>query len=610
MEPAGAAESAGATATSGGRPAAPGGESRGTPGGRRNRRRSAAERYLVPPPVQLRPMKLQLLRRLVQCLVLVLLVMIPVSARYANYLAARELDKLMTRWDGALQGRALRAVDAIYRALPGHERLRGERLVRDRKRILEATQAVRGGALSLQLGPLSLTDPLAGLESMVASRTAARVLWIGLLVPVALTLVLGKIFCSWICPMGFVFEMTDKLRRVLRFLELRLVNVVPSRSLKFILLGLGLALAAALGAPILVSAYAPAVFARELRDLISANFDLAESGRLGFALQGFSGMAFFLLGLLLVELTASRRWWCRYICPGGATYALLGSRRLLRVQRDPERCTRCGRCDAACHLGLEPMADQTGLECDNCGQCVSNCRDDAIHLRLVAPWSRAGGKRRPVAAALLILALLLGGPAVRAHHILGIPHYAYDERYPQVPVLTYLADAGPIEVRLTGYPGKPAPGEQCFINIYLKEIATGEPYATEVTFRVFLDRMLGGDELIYGPVTAGIEDAVYKFYPRFEDEADYRLRIDFTAEGAPWTIELPMVVGQPGSPLKVVLLAGGAVLLFLLVVRALRIKLQRARQAAKAGEPPLSGSGSPASSPSGDPPATVEPEGP
>ena len=35
---------------------------------------------------------------------------------------------------------------------------------------------------------------------------------------------------------------------------------------------------------------------------------------------------------------------------------------------------------------------------------------------------------------LIVLALLLATTA-SAHHILGIPHYNYDERYPQVPVL-------------------------------------------------------------------------------------------------------------------------------------------------------------------------------
>ena len=65
--------------------------------------------------------KLQVLRRTVQFLVLALVLAIPAVSRYNNYLAARELDKNLERWDGSLQGHALTALDATFRALPEGE---------------------------------------------------------------------------------------------------------------------------------------------------------------------------------------------------------------------------------------------------------------------------------------------------------------------------------------------------------------------------------------------------------------------------------------------------------------------------------------------------------
>ncbi len=89
-------------------------------------------------------------------------------------------------------------------------------------------------------------------------------------------------------------------------------------------------------------------------------------------------MSLIVLGIVLLELTVSRRWWCRYVCPGGALYSLLGWARLVRVKRAASMCTDCGVCVVVCPMGLAPMQDVMGPECDSCGLCISNCGDDAL----------------------------------------------------------------------------------------------------------------------------------------------------------------------------------------------------------------------------------------
>ncbi len=182
--------------------------------------------------------------------------------------------------------------------------------------------------------------------------------------------------------------------------------------------------------------------------------------------------------------------------------------------------------------------------------------------------------RRPLLLIVLIGAVLCAG-AARAHHILGIPHYDYDERYPQVPILTYRVNAGPLEVKMTGYPGQPEPGQQVFLNVYLQNLADGSLFDGEVTLEVLRDRMFGADPVIYGPAVATREEAVFKFFPRFPEEANYTIRILYEAEGAPWTIDLPMVVGEPGSPWLVLIAVAGGMVVFLVGIRAARIKLRR-----------------------------------
>jgi len=511
--------------------------------------------------------KIQVARRTVQWLVVAIVLAVPAIARYANYLTARELTSTLEKWEGSLQGETLQALDAAFRVLPGAESERAGRVDRHRERILAYAQQVRGGPWSFEAGPVSMTDLLAGSESIIGSKRLVKVLLVSLLIPVVATLLLGRVFCSWICPMHLLLEMTDKLRRLLAFLELKPRDIHFDRRTKYVLLVVGLLLTAWLARPVLGTLYPPAIINRELHDFVFGLFDSAEQGRFGLRLGGFTWMSLIIVAIVIFEVTLSRRWWCRYICPGGALYNLLGWRRPVRVKLNEEACTRCTECIPVCPVGLNPMNNRMGAECDNCGLCISHCPDDALDYAV-----QVKGKMSFLPLALAFL--LVASPAV-AHHILGIPHYAYDEQYPQTPVLTYRVESGPFDIKMTGYPGKPKPGERCSVAVYISRLDNGELFDDTVTFTAFRKRWFGKDHAVYGPMDGALEQAVYKFYPQFEEEAEYLLRLEFEAEDTPWILDLPMVVGEPGSPWVVLGSVGGGLLCFVVVIRAIRIKRSR-----------------------------------
>ena len=141
--------------------------------------------------MKLKIRKLQVARRTVQWLVVVLILMIPALARYNNYLSARELDRTLERMEGSLQGAVLQAIDTTLRRLPGGEeqRVDGEVYsVRNREQVLLYAQSLRGGPWSMEIGPVSMTDPVAVAESLAAGKRSSRVLWIGLIIPLLVTL--------------------------------------------------------------------------------------------------------------------------------------------------------------------------------------------------------------------------------------------------------------------------------------------------------------------------------------------------------------------------------------------------------------------------------------
>ena len=111
--------------------------------------------------------------------------------------------------------------------------------------------------------------------------------------------------------------------------------------------------------------------------------------------------------------------------------------------------------------------------------------------------------------------------------------------------------------------------------MYIREVETNASFEGTVTVEVLRDRFIGSDPVIYGPAQAELEESVYKFYPQFGDEANYTLRISYRDQGQPWIIDLPMVIGEPSSPWRVLSGVTGGLLVFLLLIRALKIKQQR-----------------------------------
>ena len=67
-------------------------------------------------------------------------------------------------------------------------------------------RSVSGTLASLKVGPVDLSEPAAALSAALAARSLPAVLLLGLLPALVLSLALGGVFCSWICPFGFLSE--------------------------------------------------------------------------------------------------------------------------------------------------------------------------------------------------------------------------------------------------------------------------------------------------------------------------------------------------------------------------------------------------------------------
>jgi ferredoxin-type protein NapH len=75
----------------------------------------------------------------------------------------------------------------------------------------------------------------------------------------------------------------------------------------------------------------------------------------------------------------SGRWFCRYLCPLGATYGLFNYISPLKVLHSEAACNHCGQCSKLCPMDVKKengsFLDVTG--CIKCGRCVKACKMDA-----------------------------------------------------------------------------------------------------------------------------------------------------------------------------------------------------------------------------------------
>ena len=67
-------------------------------------------------------------------------------------------------------------------------------------------RSVAGTLASLKVGPLDLSEPAAALSAALAARSVPLVLLVGIVPALLVSLALGGVFCSWICPFGFLSE--------------------------------------------------------------------------------------------------------------------------------------------------------------------------------------------------------------------------------------------------------------------------------------------------------------------------------------------------------------------------------------------------------------------
>lgn len=189
------------------------------------------------------------------------------------------------------------------------------------------------------------------------------------------------------------------------------------------------------------------------------------------------------------------------------------------------------------------------------------------------PWSR-----RTASVLLICLATLSLTPAL-AHHVVGRPRFVSDSRYP-LPIMTMLEPVGPWLIEMIQSPGDPGPVEAVEMHIEVSHSATERSLARPVEVTVRRLEAFAAGTTVFGPRSIMPDEGAYELRLEYPTTGNYLVSFAFEESEIRSELVFPVVVGKPGAPWVILIGFLMTLGLFLIVIRAVRIKSERCARVA------------------------------
>ncbi len=219
-----------------------------------------------------------------------------------------------------------------------------------------------------------------------AIHPAAMVLF---LIFTAMSLILKRAFCAWLCPVGTLSEYLWKAGRKLlgRNLVLPRWLDIPLRSIKYLLMAFFIVIIGNMSAI-------------ALEDFMVQPYGILADVKMLHFFVRMSTTALIVVLVLMLLSVFIKNFWCRYACPYGAVMSLASLASPFKIRRDEQSCVDCGKCAKACPMDLpvDRLIQVRSIECTACLECVAVCATQNALQFALPPRQAPALAKMPVTA--------------------------------------------------------------------------------------------------------------------------------------------------------------------------------------------------------------------
>ena len=177
-----------------------------------------------------------------------------------------------------------------------------------------------------------------------------------------LTIVMGRWFCGWLCAFGAYNDLVYFISKKLFKTKFKVDEKVDSilKYAKYVILVFIIIISWTMGSSILESTSPWDVFG-QITDISNV----------------FSSLLIGLILLILITIGAAfiERFFCRYLCPLGAIFAIISKIGIVKINKPKNDCGKCRACTVNCSMGLNlyKVNGARGGDCINCLKCTEVC---------------------------------------------------------------------------------------------------------------------------------------------------------------------------------------------------------------------------------------------
>ncbi|MBA4312965.1 MAG: ferredoxin [Chlorobiaceae bacterium] len=181
---------------------------------------------------------------------------------------------------------------------------------------------------------------------------------------IAISILLKKSFCGWLCPVGTLSESLWMLGRKIFGKNLNLNRWLdyPLRSIKYLLL-------------FFFAYWIWQMNTESLMEFIYSPYNKVADIKMFLFFANISSFSLWTIIILMMFSLFIKNFWCRYLCPYGALLGALSWLSPTKITRNKTSCVDCELCTKACpsNIKVHKVNKVWSDECMNCLACVQVC---------------------------------------------------------------------------------------------------------------------------------------------------------------------------------------------------------------------------------------------